>query len=188
MIPHDVGTGELPSAKTLAEKGISDEMLSTVFIGDEESPGLQAENIALIIDACHSGETLESEEWRVGPMNSRSFAQLAWEKGMEIITASQHDQYAKELKSLSHGILTWCLLEGFEKAPSDDGYLYVKSWLDFAAREVPRISDSEKLRGLVPAGAFLKTLTVEKPQLQVQRPRVFHGLEAEKNWLILEPR
>jgi len=40
----------------------------------------------LVIDACRSGQALESEEKRRGPMNSKGLAQLAYEKGMYILT------------------------------------------------------------------------------------------------------
>lgn len=117
----------------MASHGISDRELQDLFIGDtgkskdpskpDTATGLKAQHIALILDACHSGQVLEADEWRTGPMNSRSLAQLAWEKGIEVITASQSNQYAKELKNLQHGPLTYYLLNGFNEAPRKDGGL-----------------------------------------------------------------
>jgi hypothetical protein len=40
----------------------------------------------MVIDACNSGQALEAEEKRRGPMNSKGLAQLAYEKGMYILT------------------------------------------------------------------------------------------------------
>lgn len=150
LIPHDIGQGEALPVAELAAKGISDGMIADLLAGDGQRQGIDAGNIALIIDSCHSGKVLESEEWRVGPMNSRGLAQLAWEKGMEILTASQSNQYAKELRELGHGILTKCLLDGFSKAPRSDNGLYADQWLDYAVDEVPKIAGSEKMRGLIP--------------------------------------
>ena len=39
-----------------------------------------APNLLLIVDACHSGNLLAASDPRLGPLNERSFAQLAFEK------------------------------------------------------------------------------------------------------------
>ena len=39
--------------------------------------------------ACNSGQALEAKEKRRGPMNTRGLAQLAYEKGMYVLTAAQ---------------------------------------------------------------------------------------------------
>lgn len=46
---------------------------------------IDAANLLLMIDACNSGQALEAEERRRGPMNSRGLAQLAYEKGTYIV-------------------------------------------------------------------------------------------------------
>jgi uncharacterized caspase-like protein len=177
LLPHDLGRQDNASLKDLCAKGVSDKDLQEIFTGREGRGGLRAQHIALIIDACHSGQVLEADEWRVGPMNSRGLAQLAWEKGMEILTASQSDQLAMEMKSLGHGLLTYALLEGFSEAPRNEGRLSGSAWLDFAAFEVPRLPESPKTRGIVPP--FVKivraaTSSPESRRVYVQIPRVFH--------------
>ncbi len=73
--------------------------------------GLDAGHLLLIIDACNSGQALEAEEKRRGPMNSKGLAQLAYEKGMYILTAAQSFQAALEAAQLGHGLLTYALVE-----------------------------------------------------------------------------
>ena len=73
-----------------------------------------------MIDACNSGQALEAEEKRRGPMNSKGLAQLAYEKGMYILTAAQSYQAALETSQLGHGYLTFALVEeGLKKGMAD---------------------------------------------------------------------
>ena len=73
-----------------------------------------------MIDACNSGQALEAEEKRRGPMNSKGLAQLAYEKGMYILTAAQSYQAALEAAQLGHGLLTYALVEEGLKTPIAD--------------------------------------------------------------------
>jgi hypothetical protein len=183
IVPHDLGSDDNLTMSGLAERSLGDDALQRILVGDEKSPGLQARHIILILDACHSGEVLEADEWRTGPMNARGLSQLAWEKGMEILTASQKDQFANERRELGHGILTFCLLEGMEKAPRQEGELYASPWLEFAAEAVPKIGAHEKARGLVPA---LKAAQASggRSTVLVQVPKIFHGNEQSGAWIV----
>ena len=101
--------------------------------------GLDAGQLVLVIDACNSGQALEAEEKRRGPMNSKGLAQLAYEKGMYILTAAQSYQAALETSQLGHGYLTFTLVEeGLKKGMADlgqkDGLVSVREWFDYATR------------------------------------------------------
>jgi len=183
IVPHDLGREDNLTLSGIAARSLGDDALQRILVGDERNQGLQARHIILILDACHSGEVLEADEWRTGPMNARGLSQLAWEKGMEILTASQKDQFAKERRELGHGILTFCLLEGMEKAPRQEGDLYAAPWLEFAAQAVPKIGEYEKTRGLVPA---LKAAQIPggKSAVLVQVPKIFHGNEQSGAWIV----
>ena len=76
--------------KLILEHGISDEELERAV------EGIDADKLLMVIDACNSGQALEAEERRRGPMNSKGLAQLAYEKGMYILTAAQSYQAAQE--------------------------------------------------------------------------------------------
>jgi len=80
----------------------------------------------LIIDACEAGQTLDKVDPRAGPLAGRSLAQLAYDKAIFVINASQSQQAARELPHLGHGVFSYVL---FEKA------------LGPAADEKPRWSD-----------------------------------------------
>src|SRR5260370_3933575 len=111
LIPHDLGyMGERTKLneqglKTIVEHSISDLEL------EQAVEGMDAGHLLLIIDACNSGQALEAEEKRRGPMNSKGLAQLAYEKGMYILTAAQSYQAALEAAQLGHGLLTYALVE-----------------------------------------------------------------------------
>lgn len=74
----------------MLEHSISDLELDQAF------ERVDAGQILLVIDACNSGQALEAEEKRRGPMNSKGLAQLAYEKGMYVLTAAQSYQAAQE--------------------------------------------------------------------------------------------
>src|SRR5207249_11770463 len=112
LVPHDLGyKEEIPERcqqkmlDEVAHHSISDEELTKAF------EGIDAGQILLVIDACNSGQALESEEKRRGPMNSKGLAQLAYEKGMYILTAAQSYQAALEAAQFGHGLLTYVLVE-----------------------------------------------------------------------------
>lgn len=159
-----------------------------------------AGELMLIIDACNSGQALESEEKRRGPMNSKGLAQLAFEKGMYILTAAQSYQSALEVsrtpdgKSVEHGLLTYSLLQGMNAAQADtnaDKKITEREWFGYAAENVPRMqleemqkrsaeikNGDEKVKGrselAVAAGDDKNT----KPENRaLQTPRIFYRRE-----------
>src|SRR6201991_2800071 len=155
LIPHDLGyTGErtqLDAAglQTILEHSISDEEL------EREVEGIDADKLLMVIDACNSGQALEAEERRRGPMNSKGLAQLAYEKGMYILTAAQSYQAALEAAQFGHGLLTYALVEeGLKSSVADtepkDGLVNAREWLDFATERVPQMQEQKmkESRGL----------------------------------------
>jgi uncharacterized caspase-like protein len=156
--------------------------------------GLDAGHLLLIIDACNSGQALEAEEKRRGPMNSKGLAQLAYEKGMYILTAAQSFQAALEAAQLGHGYLTYALVEEGLKTPvadiePKDGLLIAREWLNFATERVPQMQQEKMTqgRGLGLEIAFTEGETsIADPQKRsVQRPRVFYRRELETNPLVI---
>ena len=137
---------------------------------------------------------LEAEEKRRGPMNSKGLAQLAYEKGMYILTAAQSYQAALEAAKLGHGYLTYALVEeGLKTNVSDrapkDGQVVVREWLDFATERVPEMQ-LEKIAEQRQQGRELGLLikfveTDSGKDRNVQRPRVFYRREAEHTPLVV---
>ncbi len=194
LIPHDLGYSgdrtKLNEAglRTILANSISDEEL------EQAVEGLDAGHLLLVIDACNSGQALETEEKRRGPMNSKGLAQLAYEKGMYILTAAQSYQAALETAQLGHGLLTYALVEeGLKTLVADsgpkDGVVNVREWLDFATERVPQMQE-EKMKQARSIG--LEIAFIEGDQniadllkRSVQRPRVFYRRELEANPLII---
>ncbi len=143
--------------------------------------------IVLVIDACESGKALESDDERRGPMNSKGLAQVAYEKGMYILTASKSDQAAVESAKLGHGYLTYALVEEGIKAnladrEPKDGQILLREWLDFATERVPQIYQEEIAKGEKEGrelerekSSSLRAIDNRTPQ----RPRVFYRREIE---------
>ena len=194
LIPHDLGyqgiRTELDHAglQTILTHSISDLELEQAFAG------LDAGLVVMIIDACNSGQALEAEEKRRGPMNSKGLAQLAYEKGMYILTAAQSYQAALEAEQLGHGYLTFALVEeGLKSAAADseprDNQVLLREWLDYATERVPRMQEAKmrETRGVGLGVAFVegeqKVTEVEKRSLQ--RPRVFYRREQETEPLVV---
>jgi len=194
LIPHDLGySGERTK---LTEQGLNTILAHSISDVELEDAveGLDAGHLLLVIDACNSGQALEAEEKRRGPMNSKGLAQLAYEKGMYILTAAQSFQAALEAAQLGHGLLTYALVEeGLKTAVADnepkDGVLVAREWLDFATERVPQMQQQKmnEGRGVGVEISFTEgEKDVQDPQKRsVQRPRVFYRREMETSPLVI---
>jgi len=197
LLPHDLGyAGErtrLDAAglQIILEHGISDEELERAV------EGIDADKFLMVIDACNSGQALEAEEQRRGPMNSKGLAQLAYEKGMYILTAAQSYQAAQEASQLGHGLLTYALVEeGLKQAAADsdpkDGEVSVREWFDYASTRVPnmQLEKMKQARGLGLKLSFVagEERVPDSERRVTQTPRVFYRRESEGRPLIVAKR
>lgn len=183
LVPHDLGyKGEIPERceqqilDTVAQHSISDLDLEAAF------QKIDAGQMLLVIDACNSGQALESEEKRRGPMNSKGLAQLAYEKGMYILTAAESFQEAKADKRIAkgHGYLTYALIEeGIRqrKAADKEGNVMLRDWVDYAVQRVPIMQQTEaaERREFVKK----KTASANNDEEEIQTPRVFYRREPD---------
>jgi uncharacterized caspase-like protein len=158
------------------EHSVSDAELQPIL------ENLDASRITLVIDACKSGQALESDEKRQGPMNSQGLAQLAYEKGMYILTASQSQQAALEVAELQHGLLTYAMVEeGLKRGLADqepkDGKVDIREWLAYAIQRVPQMGETKikegNQKGVIPA----RREGLEKEFRQ--QPRAFYPRDPE---------
>jgi hypothetical protein len=184
LITHDLGyTGARNSltpeaVKTILSHGVSDLELETAI------EGVDAGQMLFVLDACNSGQALEAEEKRRGPMNSAGLAQLAYEKGMYILTAAQSYQAALEAAELGHGYLTFALIEdGLKKGLSDrdpkDGLALAREWFNYAEERVPQMQEREMQTRLLLDFAVTEAKAKDPKQRDIQRPRVFYRRELE---------
>jgi len=193
LIPHDLGyqgqRTELDAAglKEILAHSVSDLELERAW------EGIDAGEMLMVIDACNSGQALEAEEKRRGPMNSKGLAQLAYEKGVYILTAAQSYQAALEAEQLGHGYLTYALVEeGLKSAAADleptDGEVMLREWFDYATNRVPAMQEQKMLaaRDIKVELAFVEgEEKKEVDERSVQRPRVFYRREPESVPLIV---
>src|SRR5215813_4393927 len=193
LIPHDLGyqgqRKELDAAglKEILAHSVSDLELERAW------EGIDAGEMLMVIDACNSGQALEAEEKRRGPMNSKGLAQLAYEKGVYILTAAQSYQAALEAEQLGHGYLTYALVEeGLKSAAADleptDGEVMLREWFDYATNRVPAMQEQKMLaaRDIKVELAFVEgEEKKEVDERNVQRPRVFYRREPESVPLIV---
>lgn len=187
LVPHDLGyTGsrlQITQAglQTIIANSISDKELERAL------ETIDAGQILFVLDACYSGQALEAEEKRRGPMNNKGLAQLAYEKGMYILTAAQSYQAAHEAARLGHGYLTYALVEEALRTNAADvrprdGQVLVREWLDYATRRVPdmqqrELDEQSKQGRSLERIKFTEADTGETRTLQ--HPRVFYRREAE---------
>jgi uncharacterized caspase-like protein len=126
-------------------------------------------------------------------MNSKGLAQLAYEKGMYILTAAQSFQAAQEAEQLGHGLLTYALIEeGLKQAAADaapkDGLVVLREWFDYATARVP-VMQLDKMKAAQAAGRDLSFAEDERgldpPRRAGQRPRAFYRHDAAARPLVV---
>jgi hypothetical protein len=182
LIPNDLGYKGVRTPvsndglTTILAHSISDKEL------EEALRPLDADQLLLVVDACNSGQALTAEEKRRGPMNTRGLAQLAYEKGMYILTASQSNEVAFESEQLKHSYLAFALIEdGIKSGCADldhDGQITLREWFAFASERVPQIRrERYKTR---------KELIEDDPNEQkVQRPIPFYTRDSGAKKLVI---
>jgi WD40 repeat protein len=187
LIPSDLGyqgPREHISASDLEivkQHSISDEELRQAF------ENIDARLNVLIVDACESGTALDSADQRPGPMNARGLAQLAYDKGMYVLTAAQSKEAALEAGgNFGHGLLTYALVE--EGLKTRDAYtdpsearLTIRQWFDYAVRRVPELQVKlmENTRGRNLSVVQGEENISDPAKRSLQHPRVFYRREIE---------
>jgi len=193
LIPHDLGyDGPIDG---LDEAGLSSMLAHSISDRELEQAfeHIDASDLLMVIDACNSGQALESDEKRRGPMNSKGLAQLAYEKGLYILTAAQGYQAALEAAELGHGFLTYALVEeGLKNGAADseprDGKILIREWVDYAVARVPEMQEAalQGARGLKIVFVPGDEKVADPSKRNVQRPRVFYRREVEPQPLVVE--
>jgi uncharacterized caspase-like protein len=144
LLPSNSGT-EAPSD----EDGPKNAAILSKFISSEELSqwlkDVDAGELAMIIDACHSAASVDQLGFKPGPMGDRGLGQLAYDKGMRILAATQADNVALESEKLGQGLLTYALvdegLKDHKAAPDGKGPITIGAWLRYAEQRVPQLYD-----------------------------------------------
>jgi WD40 repeat protein/uncharacterized caspase-like protein len=156
--------------------------ISSELLRDWLAP-IDAGQIALIIDACHSAASVNQPGFKPGPMGDRGLGQLAYDKGIRILAATQVDEVAIETGGLQQGLLTFALVRrglGLDGGAAladanDDGQVTLAEWLRYGEAATPAlyreaIAGTVKLtrRDAAPDPRF-----VEEVADQAQTPQLF---------------
>ena len=151
LIPYDTGPGtERVFTETVRQHSISSDDLS-LWLRD-----VDAGELVMIVDACHSTAAIEGRDFKPGPMGSRGLGQLSYDKGMRLLTATQADNVALENKSIAQGLLTYSLTrDGLDALRADfkpqDKIITLLEWLEYGEDRVPKLNE-EIMRGQILAG------------------------------------
>lgn len=108
---------------------------------------IDAGQLIMIIDACHSAASVATPGFKPGPMGDAGLGQLAYDKGMRLLAATQVDEVAIETEGLQQGLLTYALLQlglgqdgGSPLADRDhDERITLTEWLRYGEMETPAL-------------------------------------------------
>jgi WD40 repeat protein len=144
LLPYNIGRG--------VGRVITPELLQSSVSNDDLSLWLRdvdAGEMVLIVDACHAAAAVSSGDFKPGPMGSRGMGQLAFDKGMRVLAATQPDTTAAEVnhvgqnKTIQQGLLTYALAEmGLERRMADadnDLTILMPEWLQYGVKQVPAL-------------------------------------------------
>lgn len=156
IVPADARVSEIGTPESM-RKLISATELS------EWLREVDAGTLVMVIDTCHAAQSVDAAGFKPGPMGDRGFGQLAYDKRMQILAATQGDDVASEFPALRHGVLTYTLVDealqaiGSRRAAdlNGDGNLAIGEWLRFAEKLTPQVYDDAidgKIRNVAPVG------------------------------------
>jgi WD40 repeat protein len=143
LFPYDTGEGQGRDPEAVVPHAISSDDLY-IWLRD-----VDAGDMVLIIDACHAAAAVQIGDFKPGPMGSRGMGQLAYDKGMRILAATQPDTTAAEVDdigqgiNIKHGLLTYALVEdgllGMQADSDGDKLILLPEWLEFGVQDVPKL-------------------------------------------------
>ncbi|MEO5938836.1 MAG: caspase family protein [Sphingomonas sp.] len=140
---------------------------------------VRAAEITVVIDACHSAASVAASGFKPGPMGDAGLGQLAFDKGIRILAASQADDVALESATLRQGLLTFALAaEGIDATGgradlNRDGRITIDEWLHYGADRLPALSEDVKLGNAIANARGFKVVRDPSYRPQPQQPALF---------------
>lgn len=194
LMPHDTGPGRGKGV------GLLPEDLKRMIASDELALWLRdidAGEFVFIVDACHSAATVESPDFKPGPMASRGLGQMAFDKGMRILAATQANDVALEAQATQQGLLSYALVaEGLDAFRADfkpqDRRILMDEWLAFAVERVPTLTReirTGQFKGGVGGAAPVRPRNAQPlpARIPLQRPSLF-DFRQQRGELLLQQR
>jgi WD40 repeat protein/uncharacterized caspase-like protein len=156
FLPSDIG-------KSVAQQQIVDSAFLKRCISSDELAlwlkDVDAGDTALIIDACDSAAAVvgaTERAFKPGPLGNRGLGQLAYDKGMRVLAASQSTEDARADKTHGQSVLTQALVrEGIDdrnaaRSPNEER-ISIRQWLKYAAERVPKLCEESNIPLQTPA-------------------------------------
>ncbi|MBK6384972.1 MAG: caspase family protein [Chitinophagaceae bacterium] len=105
---------------------------------------ISAQKQLILIDACNSGGAITTFTRGVG--EEAAIFQLARSTGFTVLSSTNQDQFATEVKAIGHGIFTYALLNGLngEADLKNDGKITVKEIELYLNDIIPLLSEKYK--------------------------------------------
>ena len=173
----DIGEG----ARKVVDDGLLERTLDSDLLA-HHLRRVDAGDFVMVIDACNAAASVAGGGYKPGPMGSRGLGQLAYDKAMRVLAASQAEGVALERDELRHGLLTYAVLrEGLEGGAADrepeDRSIDFAELLAYGVERVPLLYDDIR-DGTFAAQNQGRGLTPFRPSggtgsFSVQRPSLF---------------
>jgi hypothetical protein len=172
VFPYDIGTdaGKVVKPSLLTHAISSVELAAWMY-------GVDAGELVMIVDACHSAASVEGGGFKPGPMGSSGLGQLAYDKGMRILASTRANDVAWESPITRQGLLSYALVQnGLVEGEADffpiDGAIGIAEWLRYAVLRVPDLYNKVKR---APEGADAPKLITFDPTNLTARPVFVDG-------------
>lgn len=199
LLPYDIGKDTTTLTAEALRRTISSDELS-LWMQD-----ITAAEMVMIIDACHSAAAVQGDGFKPGPMGSRGLGQLAYDKDMKILSATQADNVALEVGRLKQGLLSYALIQdgivGSKADANGDKRISTVEWLSYGEERVPQLYQEVRdnkldvvINGKVikaggGRGAKILLPNKVKSSLNLQQPSLFDfNRRATENILFKLPR
>jgi WD40 repeat protein len=166
------------------------ELLASAISSDDLTEWIRpidAGEMVMVLDACYSAASIESGDFKPGPMGNPGLGQLAYDKRIRVLAASQATQPAGEAGALGMGYLSYSLVKnGLEGNEADwqpkDGAIWLREWLEHGVDRVPRLyenvregKDTVSSRGIVMR--HNNAVSLQTPALFDFRTAEDHGVQ-----------
>lgn len=155
---------------------------------------IDVRDMLLVIDACNSAASIEGGGFRPGPMGSRGLGQLAYDKSMRVLAASQSEALALESDQLLHGALSYAMLrEGLEAQNADrapqNGAISFTELFEFTTERVPSLYGELSTGDFIPLSRGFTSLIDDSAVavLDAQRPALFDFRKARYDDITMKP-
>jgi uncharacterized caspase-like protein len=152
LVPYDaiLPVGMLPKNPLPSDfDARNSNLISDAELQDALLP-LDSYHSALVLDACNSGKALKGFAEQ-GLFDAGGLGRLAYEKGMNILTASAETEVSFESEKYGHSFLNYALIEeGINGRKADyyphDGRIELREWLSYGALRAGELATTEKNR------------------------------------------